>query len=62
VAQVLGVSVNLKHDLTKPEGMKAKLLDSSLANEQFDWKPIYSLEKGVLETYEWFLENEAEKS
>ncbi len=61
VAQVLGVSINLKHDLTKPQGMKAKLLDSSLASEQFDWKPSYSLEEGVIETYEWFLENAAEK-
>jgi GDP-L-fucose synthase len=53
--ELLDVDAVLEHDLSRPEGMKAKLMDSSLAREQFGWKPETDLEQGILLTYEWFL-------
>ncbi len=57
----LGVAANLKHDLSKPEGMQSKLMDSSLARESFGWNPKTDLKTGIAKTYEWFLANSKEK-
>jgi GDP-L-fucose synthase len=57
----LGVSAELRHDLSKPEGMKSKLMDSTLARQNFDWNPQTDLESGLAKTYEWFLANSREK-
>lgn len=54
---VLQVNAELVHDLSKPEGMQAKLMDSTLAKTQFGWDPKTDLAKGVELTYEWFLRN-----
>lgn len=57
----LGVAANLKHDLSKPEGMQSKLMDSSLARKSFGWNPKTDLKTGIAKTYEWFLANSKEK-
>jgi GDP-L-fucose synthase len=57
----LGVTARLRHDLTKPEGMQSKLMDSSLARQEFDWAPKTDLNTGIAKTYEWFLANSREK-
>jgi GDP-L-fucose synthase len=57
----LGVSAELRHDLTKPEGMQSKLMDSTLARESFGWSPKTELSTGIAETYNWFLANSKEK-
>ena len=48
-------SVELEHDDSGPEGMVNKLMDSSLAREKYAWNPMTSVEKGIEETYEWYL-------
>lgn len=59
--ETLGVQAELLHDLTKPEGMKAKLMDSTLAKTKFGWDPKTDLSTGIQLTYEWFLKrNESE--
>jgi GDP-L-fucose synthase len=57
----LGVSAELRHNLTKPEGMQSKLMDSTLARESFGWSPKTDLNTGIAKTYQWFLANSKEK-
>lgn len=54
--RVIGYVVPLVHDQERPEGMRARLMDSSIAKEQFDWRPSTDIEKGITQTYKWFLE------
>ena len=56
IAQIIGYEGNFLHDLTKPEGMKQKLLDIS-KQTQFGFQPKFSLEEGVKLTYEFYLEH-----
>lgn len=57
----LGVSADLRHDLTKPEGMQSKLMDSTLARTSFGWSPKTDLNTGIAKTYQWFLANSKER-
>lgn len=57
----LGVSAELRHDLTKPEGMQSKLMDSTLARQSFGWSPKTDLKTGIAKTYQWFLANSKER-
>jgi len=50
--------VPLAHDASKPEGMKAKLMDSSHARQHHAWDPKTDLLTGVKMTYKWFLESQ----
>lgn len=42
-------------DTSKPDGMKVKVLDTSRINN-LGWKPSDSLEKGIQNTYDWYME------
>lgn len=55
IADVIGFQGIFEHDLTRPEGMKQKLLDTS-ALKALGWKPRYGLRDGVAETYKFFIE------
>lgn len=54
-SEVIGVKAELRHDLTKPDGMHRKLLDSSLAQRTMDWNPKTDIADGVNSTYQWYL-------
>lgn len=56
--RVVGVEAELSYDPTKPDGMKQKLLDSSLARESADWDPTTTIEEGIEETYLWYLKQQ----
>jgi GDP-L-fucose synthase len=53
IAEVVGYSGNLVFDKSKPDGMPAKLLDSSVV-KKMGWRPKISLKEGLLKTYRWF--------
>jgi GDP-L-fucose synthase len=55
IAKITGYRGKLTHDLTKPTGMKQKLVDNTRLR-QFGWQPKFSLELGLKETYDYFLE------
>lgn len=55
VADVLGYQGGFTHDLSKPAGMKQKLVDVSIQNK-FGWKPQTSLVDGIKRTYRYYLE------
>jgi GDP-L-fucose synthase len=52
--KVLGYKGSFYHDLSKPVGMKQKLLDISLQTA-WGWKPEISLEEGIKQTYQYFI-------
>ena len=55
VACVIGFNGKFKHDLSKPVGMKQKLIDDSLL-KSFGWSAKTSLEDGIEKTYKYYLE------
>ena len=50
----MGYKGKFTHDLTKPSGIKQKLLDISKQKE-LKFKSKYTLEEGVAKTYDYFL-------
>lgn len=56
IAKVIGYEGKFVHDLSKPVGMKQKLVDTTRL-KGFGWKNKYSLEDGIKRTYSFFLEH-----
>ncbi len=53
-AKVMGYQGTFKHDLSKPVGMKRKLVSTKRA-QSFGWQSHYSLEEGLERSYKYFL-------
>jgi len=53
--EVVGFKGEIKTDPSKPDGMPRKVLDISKISA-LGWKPKYTLEEGLRETYAWALE------
>jgi GDP-L-fucose synthase len=58
ISAVTGYKGGFKHDLTKPVGMRRKLVDTTKLSA-FGWKPRITLEQGLKETCQFFQENHA---
>jgi len=56
VARVTGYSGGLTFDSSKPDGTPRKLMDVSRL-KALGWRAETSLEEGLTETYQWFLDN-----
>ena len=56
IKNIISYKGDIIFDKTHPDGVKKKLIDSSLANN-LGWKPLISLEKGLFSTYRWYLNN-----
>ncbi|KPZ72989.1 GDP-L-fucose synthase [Shewanella sp. P1-14-1] len=57
VAKVTGFEGEIKFDTTKPDGAPRKLMNvDRLAS--LGWKYTYSLEDGLADAYQWFLDNQ----
>ena len=59
IADVIGYNGKFNHDMTKPTGMKRKLIDDKRLNE-FGWSHQTLLKLGIKKTYDYFL-NELKK-
>ena len=57
IRDVVGYNGALIFDPSKPDGMPAKLLDSSRL-AQMGWKPRTPIREGMAMTYRWFVENQ----
>jgi GDP-L-fucose synthase len=55
IADVIGYKGKFNHDMTKPTGMKRKLIDDKRLSE-FGWSHQTSLELGIKKTYDYFLD------
>jgi len=60
IGKIIGFKGEFTHDLSKPVGMKQKLVDISKLNE-FGWKYKTNLEEGIKKTYEFYLEYEKDE-
>lgn len=56
IADIVGYEGEVKYNREYPNGTPQKLLDSSKMRS-LGWEPKISLEKGIKDTYEWFIEN-----
>ena len=59
IADVIGYKGKFNYDISKPTGMKKKLIDNKRL-DNFGWSHQTSLESGIKKTYEYFL-NEVKK-
>ena len=59
IADVIGYKGKFNYDISKPTGMKKKLIDNKRLNN-FGWSHQTSLELGIKKTYDYFL-NEVKK-
>lgn len=57
VAKVVGFEGSIAFDATKPDGAPRKLMDVSRLKD-LGWQYKITLEQGLTETYQWFLENQ----
>jgi len=61
IAKVVGFTGKFKHDLSKPVGMKQKLIDDTkLAN--YGWTYKTSLERGITKTFQYYLSEQVNYS
>lgn len=54
IAKVIGYEGSFIHDLTKPVGMRQKLIDDAKL-KMFGWEYKTSLDDGIAKTYEYYL-------
>ncbi len=57
VAKVVGFQGRIEFDTSKPDGAPRKLMDVSRL-KQLGWQAQVSLEAGLTQTYQWFLQNQ----
>ena len=53
IAKVVGYKGKFVHDLSKPVGMKQKLIDDTKL-KAFGWHYKTSLDEGILKTYDYY--------
>ncbi|WEK03777.1 MAG: GDP-L-fucose synthase [Candidatus Devosia phytovorans] len=58
VSSVVGYRGEIVRDLSKPDGTPRKLMDAG-AIRALGWSPNIQLERGIVDTYEWFLQQQA---
>lgn len=58
VSDIMGYQGRFVHDLSKPDGMPKKLMDSSLA-KKLGWRPRTNLRLGLKKAIDWFEEETA---
>ncbi|WP_310621212.1 GDP-L-fucose synthase family protein [Flexibacterium corallicola] len=60
ISKTVGFNGYIQRDLSKPDGTPRKLIDSQKLKE-LGWSPSTPLEKGLAQTYRWYLKNIIEK-
>ena len=54
ISEVVGYQGHFKHDLSKPTGMRQKLIDNTKLHS-FGWSPKTSLNAGINHTINFYL-------
>lgn len=55
ISGIAGKTLEKKHDLTKPQGVRGRNSDNTLLREVLEWEPEVSLRDGLVPTYEWIV-------
>ncbi len=53
IIKISGKRIEVKHDLSKPQGVRGRNADITLVKKEVGWEPKVSLEEGLKRTYEW---------
>ena len=53
VCKIAGKTLQKRHDLTKPQGVRGRNSDNTRLREVLDWEPSTTLEEGLGATYRW---------
>jgi len=53
IIEASGKEIVARYDLTKPQGVRGRNADLSLARNVLGWEPKISLEEGIKRTYDW---------
>ena len=53
IQKIAGKSLEITHQLAKPQGVRGRNADISLAKRLLDWAPKVSLESGMKQLYDW---------
>jgi len=61
VCRIAGKRLRIRHDLTKPQGVRGRNSDNSRLREVLHWEPKMLLEEGLRITYPW-IEDQVTKS
>ena len=61
IAKIAGKEVKLKHDLSKPQGVRSRSADLTIVKDLLDWEPKFSLRETMEELYSW-VESEVNKN
>jgi len=48
-----GKEIKIKHDLSKPQGVRGRNSDNTNMRAALQWEPQIKLEHGIKKTYEW---------
>ena len=51
--KISGKKIEIKHDLTRPQGVRGRNADLTLVKKVLGWEPRVSLEEGLKRTYDW---------
>jgi len=60
IIKMSGKKITIKHDLSKPQGVRGRNADLTLVKRVLGWEPKISLEEGLRRTYQWTTERVAE--
>ena len=61
VEEIAGVSLERRHDLTAPQGVRGRSSDNTEMLRRYGWAPSTSLADGLERTYRWVFD-EVKKS
>ena len=53
IAGIAGKTIDKRHDLSKPQGVRGRNSDNRRLREVLGWEPSITLEDGLQRTYEW---------
>lgn len=53
IINLSGKNLMLRHDRTKPQGVRGRNSDNRLCRKRLEWEPSIPLKQGIKETYTW---------
>jgi len=53
IIEISGKNLKLKHDLSKPQGVRGRNSDNTVMRRVLGWEPVMSLRDGLKVTYRW---------